>query len=332
MAEPVLAVAVEHLDRIGARRERVGDRAGAVGRVVVDDQDPVAAGGDPVELGAVARDDPLDIQRLVVGGDDDPGPAPCSERVVVLRAEALTAPVARSCRGTSRGRAAIRDRAPSPPPARAGGAAPRPRGGARRRRAVALGGGRAGGADRRADRRGRGGRRPSHATATARPRSGFSARSGGWPATARTRSPPSSGGRERGDHATLAYTPGVRIAGAQHRELALTFDDGPGPVHAPPVSGAAPDAHAGDVLRGRGAGAVLPRRRPRRSSSWATRSAITPGATGHGRAVSRRSSRPSCSAGARRSARTARRSRGCSARRTATGTRPRCSCCTSTRC
>jgi peptidoglycan-N-acetylglucosamine deacetylase len=30
------------------------------------------------------------------------------------------------------------------------------------------------------------------------------------------------------DH-TLAYTPWVRIAGSQHRELALTFDDGPGP-------------------------------------------------------------------------------------------------------
>jgi peptidoglycan-N-acetylglucosamine deacetylase len=28
---------------------------------------------------------------------------------------------------------------------------------------------------------------------------------------------------------TLAYTPYVRIAGAQHREMALTFDDGPGP-------------------------------------------------------------------------------------------------------
>jgi peptidoglycan-N-acetylglucosamine deacetylase len=28
---------------------------------------------------------------------------------------------------------------------------------------------------------------------------------------------------------TLAYTPFVRIAGDQHRELALTFDDGPGP-------------------------------------------------------------------------------------------------------
>jgi peptidoglycan-N-acetylglucosamine deacetylase len=28
---------------------------------------------------------------------------------------------------------------------------------------------------------------------------------------------------------TMAYTPYVRIAGAQHREVALTFDDGPGP-------------------------------------------------------------------------------------------------------
>ena len=28
---------------------------------------------------------------------------------------------------------------------------------------------------------------------------------------------------------TLAYTPYVRIAGTQHREIALTFDDGPGP-------------------------------------------------------------------------------------------------------
>jgi peptidoglycan/xylan/chitin deacetylase (PgdA/CDA1 family) len=28
---------------------------------------------------------------------------------------------------------------------------------------------------------------------------------------------------------TLSYTPFVRVAGAQHREIALTFDDGPGP-------------------------------------------------------------------------------------------------------
>jgi peptidoglycan-N-acetylglucosamine deacetylase len=35
--------------------------------------------------------------------------------------------------------------------------------------------------------------------------------------------------QDAGVDATLAYTPYVRIAGAQHRELALTFDDGPGP-------------------------------------------------------------------------------------------------------
>src|SRR5205807_5017017 len=28
---------------------------------------------------------------------------------------------------------------------------------------------------------------------------------------------------------TLKYTPYVRVAGSQHREIALTFDDGPGP-------------------------------------------------------------------------------------------------------
>ena len=28
---------------------------------------------------------------------------------------------------------------------------------------------------------------------------------------------------------TLSYTPYVRVAGSQHREVALTFDDGPGP-------------------------------------------------------------------------------------------------------
>src|SRR5579859_9095 len=33
----------------------------------------------------------------------------------------------------------------------------------------------------------------------------------------------------RGIDRTLAYTPYIRVAGRQHRELALTFDDGPGP-------------------------------------------------------------------------------------------------------
>ena len=35
---------------------------------------------------------------------------------------------------------------------------------------------------------------------------------------------------------TLSYTPYVRIAGAQHKEIALTFDDGPGPYTADVLS------------------------------------------------------------------------------------------------
>jgi peptidoglycan/xylan/chitin deacetylase (PgdA/CDA1 family) len=41
---------------------------------------------------------------------------------------------------------------------------------------------------------------------------------------------------------TLAYTPYVRIAGARHREIALTFDDGPGP-YTPQVVAALGRAH-----------------------------------------------------------------------------------------
>jgi peptidoglycan/xylan/chitin deacetylase (PgdA/CDA1 family) len=49
---------------------------------------------------------------------------------------------------------------------------------------------------------------------------------------ARTTGAPRAGRLSAEDAAinrTLAYTPYVRVAGAQHRELALTFDDGPGP-------------------------------------------------------------------------------------------------------
>ncbi|HEY5427629.1 MAG TPA: polysaccharide deacetylase family protein [Solirubrobacteraceae bacterium] len=37
------------------------------------------------------------------------------------------------------------------------------------------------------------------------------------------------GAENRAVNRTLAYTPFVKIAGTQHREIALTFDDGPGP-------------------------------------------------------------------------------------------------------
>jgi peptidoglycan/xylan/chitin deacetylase (PgdA/CDA1 family) len=48
------------------------------------------------------------------------------------------------------------------------------------------------------------------------------------------RGPGSAGARllasqDLGIDRTLAYTPYVRVAGTQHREIALTFDDGPGP-------------------------------------------------------------------------------------------------------
>jgi peptidoglycan-N-acetylglucosamine deacetylase len=42
---------------------------------------------------------------------------------------------------------------------------------------------------------------------------------------------------------TLAYTPYVRLAGSQHREIALTFDDGPGP-YTPDVLAALEREHA----------------------------------------------------------------------------------------
>ena len=42
---------------------------------------------------------------------------------------------------------------------------------------------------------------------------------------------------------TLAYTPYVRLAGSQHKEVALTFDDGPGP-YTPEVLAALERLHA----------------------------------------------------------------------------------------
>ncbi len=58
---------------------------------------------------------------------------------------------------------------------------------------------------------------------------------------------------------TLAYTPYVVVAGAQHSELALTFDDGPGPVHAPVRLLAQAVPRPGDFLRGRDRRVGLPR-------------------------------------------------------------------------
>ena len=58
---------------------------------------------------------------------------------------------------------------------------------------------------------------------------------------------------------TLARTPYVQVAGSQHREIALTFDDGPGPYTPQVLADPAARRRAGHVLRGRDLGAVLPR-------------------------------------------------------------------------
>jgi hypothetical protein len=72
VAETAFLRAVENLDDPELSRQRVGHRAGPVRRVVVHDQDPVASGSEPLELGRGRTDDPLDRRRLVVSGDHYP--------------------------------------------------------------------------------------------------------------------------------------------------------------------------------------------------------------------------------------------------------------------
>ena len=68
---------------------------------------------------------------------------------------------------------------------------------------------------------------------------------------------------------TLAYTPAIRVAGSQHREIALTFDDGPGPYTPQVVSVLDAAARPGDLLRGRDAAEqYFQRRNQRRSGRW----------------------------------------------------------------
>ena len=121
---------------------------------------------------------------------------------------------------------------------------------------------------------------------------------------------------------TLAYTPYVRIAGAQHKEIALTFDDGPGPYTPQVVVGARAGERAG-ARSSRSASSStyfhagdLADRRRRLS-----RSAITPQTTPRCRS-SRRGDQRAAAAAADRGhpAATAPRSRACSARRTGCGT------------
>jgi hypothetical protein len=66
--EAVLRGAVQHLDVRVGRGEPVRDRAGAVGRGVVDDEHPAVRDGGPQRA-----DHPLDVVGLAVGGQDGPG-------------------------------------------------------------------------------------------------------------------------------------------------------------------------------------------------------------------------------------------------------------------
>ena len=115
------------------------------------------------------------------------------------------------------------------------------------------------------------------------------------------------------------------IAGAQHQEIALTFDDGPGP-YTPQFVSVLKQYHVpGHVLRGRDRRDRFPRRHVARSPRPGSRSATTPSTTPRCRSCRPAISRPSSASRSRRRAATARRTRGCSARRTACGIRRRSS-------
>ncbi len=67
-AEALLARSVEHRDPLVLGREAVGDVAGAIGGIVVDDEDPGALGRRREHRG----NQRLEVVRFVVGGHDDP--------------------------------------------------------------------------------------------------------------------------------------------------------------------------------------------------------------------------------------------------------------------
>ena len=77
---------------------------------------------------------------------------------------------------------------------------------------------------------------------------------------------------------TLAYTPAIRVAGSQHREIALTFDDGPGP-YTPQVVSVLERVHVPATFFEVGVAEQYFHAGTRRSSPAATRSATTPGRT-----------------------------------------------------
>src|SRR5437588_10993259 len=66
---------MQHVDLLELARQRIRDRAGSIGRVVIDDQDPMRARPHPSELGRRGTDDPLEGGGLVVCGDHNPDQA-----------------------------------------------------------------------------------------------------------------------------------------------------------------------------------------------------------------------------------------------------------------
>ncbi len=130
---------------------------------------------------------------------------------------------------------------------------------------------------------------------------------------------------------TLAYTPWVRIAGAQHREIALTFDDGPGP-YTPQILATLQHERVPATFFEVG---VLERYFHASTTEIATDGDVIGDHTEVHAAMSKLSpptSRPSCSGRRAQSSGTARVSLACSGLRTGSGTRRRSRCCTSTGC
>ena len=131
---------------------------------------------------------------------------------------------------------------------------------------------------------------------------------------------------------TLAYTPWVRIAGAQHREIALTFDDGPGP-YTPQILAVLQRAHVPATFFEVG---ILERYFHASTTAIAADGDVIGDHTevhaADVEAVGRRSAVPAARAGERDRALRGAASLGCSGRPTDCGTRPPWRSCTGTGC